>query len=90
MSQDNKVYYVPKDSPVYPNRFDTRIRLRSLTRGLLSPEEVQTYLTNLPDDAANGEFVDFNAIVEDEDQIEDTSAELEVPSDIESSDNGQV
>jgi hypothetical protein len=67
MSQDNKVYYVPKGSPVYPNPFDTRIRLRSLTRGLLSEDEVKNYLDSLPDDSANAEFVDLNAILEGED-----------------------
>ncbi len=67
MNKDNKVYYVPKDSPVYPNRFDTRIRLRSLTRGLLSQTEVTQYLTDLPDDASNAEVRHYSEVVDEAD-----------------------
>jgi hypothetical protein len=67
MNKDNKVYYVPKDSPVYPNRFDTRIRLRSLTRGLLSQTEVTQYLTDLPDDASNAEVRNYSEVVDESD-----------------------
>jgi hypothetical protein len=67
MNKDNKVYYVPKDSPVYPNRFDTRIRLRSLTRGLLSQTEVTQYLTDLPDDASNAEVRNYSEVVDEAD-----------------------
>lgn len=89
MSQDNKVYYVPKGSPVYPNPFDTRIRLRSLTRGLLSADEVKNYLSSLPDDSANAEFVDFNEIVEGEDSAH-SDDDLDVPGNHGSSNNGEV
>lgn len=89
MSQDNKVYYVPKDSPVYPNRFDTRIRLRSLTRGLLSPEEVQNYLNSLPDEAANAEYVDLNNITDEDDSLE-ADETLLAPASFDSSDNGEA
>ncbi len=66
-NKNDKVYYVPTDSPVYPNRFDTRIRLRSLTRGLLSPNEVEKYLSDLPDDASNAEVRNYTEIVDDDD-----------------------
>ena len=64
---DKKVYYVPEDSPVFPNRYDTRVRLRSLTLGILKQEDLDSHLTSLPDESENAEFVEFNSIVEDDD-----------------------
>jgi hypothetical protein len=52
---DPKVYFIPQGSPVAPDRFDTRIRLRSLTRGLIRAEDLEKHLKSLPDDAASGE-----------------------------------
>lgn len=69
---DKKEYYVPKGSPVFPSRFDTRVRLRSLTLGLLNQEELDAHLEALPDESANAEFIDFNSIVEGDD-VEETA-----------------
>lgn len=71
---DKKDYYVPKDSPVFPSRFDTRVRLRSLTLGLLEQEELDAHLEALPDESENADFVDFNSVVEG-DEVEEVSAE---------------
>jgi len=65
----DKVYYVPENSPVYPSRFDTRIRLRSLTRGLLTQTELSDYLTGLPDDASNAEVRNYSEVI---DEVEDS------------------
>lgn len=67
MNKNDKVYYVPENSPVYPSRFDTRIRLRSLTRGLLTQTELSSYLTNLPDDASNAEVRNYSEVIEEAD-----------------------
>jgi len=67
MTKNDKVYYVPENSPVYPSRFDTRIRLRSLTRGLLTQNELSSYLTNLPDDSSNAEVRDYSEVIEEAD-----------------------
>jgi hypothetical protein len=69
MSQDDKVYYVPKDSPVYPNKFDTRVRLRSLTLGLLKYDEIKAHEDQLPDESANAEFRDFNTVIEEDEAV---------------------
>jgi hypothetical protein len=60
---DKPIYYSPANSPVVPDRFDVRIRLRSLTRGLLTHDDVNKYRTNLPDDANNAEFRPFAEII---------------------------
>jgi len=60
---DTSIYYAPKGSPVVPDRFDVRIRLRSLTRGLISHDDVKTYRAELPDDAANADFRPFAEII---------------------------
>ncbi len=59
---DKAIYYNPPNSPVVPDQFDVRIRLRSLTRGLISQEDVKKYRENLPDDAANADFRPFAEI----------------------------
>ncbi len=63
---DKKVYFVPKNSPVYPSVFDTRVRLRSLTLGLIKPGELEKHLEALPDESANADFIEFNAIINNE------------------------
>jgi hypothetical protein len=65
MNKNEKVYYVPENSPVYPSRFDTRIRLRSLTRGLLTQNELSTYLEQLPDDASNAEVRNYSEVIDE-------------------------
>lgn len=72
---DKKEYFVPAGSPVYPDKFDTRVRLRSLTLGLLKPEDVEKHLESLPDEAANADIVDFNSIVENEEAVASASEE---------------
>ena len=62
---NDKVYYVPENSPVYPSRFDTRIRLRSLTRGLFTQVELNDYLAKLPDDASNAEVRNYSEVIDE-------------------------
>lgn len=76
---DKKDYYVPENSPVFPSRFDTRVRLRSLTLGLLKQEELDSHLEALPDESENAEFVDFNSIVEDDDTAAATQEAFSEP-----------
>jgi hypothetical protein len=63
MNKKDKIYYAPENSPVVPHPFDVRIRLRSLTRGLISHDDVKKYRENLPDDAANADFRPFAEII---------------------------
>jgi hypothetical protein len=60
---EKPIYYNPENSPVVPDRFDVRIRLRSLTRGLISQEDVKKYRENLPDDALNADFRPFTEVI---------------------------
>lgn len=76
---EKKHYYVPAGSPVYPNLFDTRVRLRSLTLGLLKPEELEKHLAELPDESANADFVEFNSIVEDSSEEVAEEVAVEAP-----------
>jgi len=59
--------------------FDTRVRLRSLTLGLLKPEDLEKHLASLPDEAGNAEVVDFNSIVDNEEAVASPSEEKKVP-----------
>ncbi len=59
----DKIYYNPAGSPVVPDRFDVRIRLRSLTRGLITHDDVKSYRENLPDEANNADFRPFAEII---------------------------
>jgi hypothetical protein len=61
--KNDKIYYAPEGSPVVPDKFDVRTRLRSLTRGLISHDDVKKYRENLPDDAANADFRPFAEII---------------------------
>ena len=62
----DEIYYNPEGSPVVPAKFDVRVQLRSRSRGLISQEDMKKYLASLPDDAANGVFIDFDAVISDE------------------------
>lgn len=62
----DEIYYNPPGSPVVPSKFDTRVQLRFRSRGLVTADELKKHLTSLPDEAAAGEFVDYEAIVSDE------------------------
>ena len=66
MSQKDSVYFAPEGSPVVPGRFDSRIRRRSLTRGIVTRDELKAHLNNLPDDKAVADFRDYEALVKDE------------------------
>jgi hypothetical protein len=59
---DPKVYFIPEGSPVAPDRFDARIRLRSMTRGMLPTDDLAKHLKNLPDDAAHGDVRDYTEV----------------------------
>lgn len=62
----DEIYYNPEGSPVVPSKYDVRIQLRSRSRGLITPDDLKKYLVALPDDAANGVFIDFDAVVSEE------------------------
>ena len=62
----DEIYYNPEGSPVVPARFDVRVQLRHRSRGLITQQEMKKHLESLPDDANNGVFVDFEAVVGDE------------------------
>jgi hypothetical protein len=66
MSKSDKTYFIPEDSPVRPDPFDVRVRLRHLTRGQITPDDVKNYLQNLPDDAEVAETRNYDALVKDE------------------------
>jgi hypothetical protein len=62
----SSVYYIPAGSPVAPDPFDVRIRLRSLSKGGMQNESLKKYLDSLPDDASNAVVVKFGDLVNDE------------------------
>ncbi len=62
----DEIYTVAPDSPVLPDKFDCRVRRRHLTRGVVSLEDLKVFAKNLPDDAVNAEFRDFEALVKDD------------------------
>jgi|GEM_PF-1495762 len=60
------VYFIPAGSPVAPDPFDVRIRLRSLSKGGMQNEALKKYLDSLPDEANNAVVVKFGDLVNDE------------------------
>ena len=63
MLKKDKNAAFPSTSPVVPDQFDTRIRLRNLSRGVLTQEELAKYQKALPDESANAEFLSFEELV---------------------------
>ena len=63
MSKQDEIYYVPAGSPVGPDKFDTRLRMRNLTRGVITPDEVKKFQTSLPDDTDSAEFRSYDEIL---------------------------
>ena len=58
---------VESESPVVPDLFDVRLRLRYLSLGKINQKQLDKYLSDLPDDAANAERVDYDSVVHEED-----------------------
>ncbi len=65
MAADKKdpVYFAPPGSPVVPASYDTRIRLKSQMRGVLTQADLKKYLESLPDDAANAVVLNYSDVV---------------------------
>ena len=68
----DEVYFAPEGSPVVPHRFDARVRLRSLTRGILTLDDLKKHADSLADESSHGETRSFDALVKDE-SVETTS-----------------
>ena len=66
MAKNDEVYYTPAGSPVIPDRFDVRVRLRHLSKGALSFEEVKKHLSSLPDDSAHADYRNYDSVVREE------------------------
>jgi hypothetical protein len=67
MKKIDHIYQTPKDSPVVPSPFDKRVRLRNLTRGVVSKTEVDAHLKTLPDETSHADFRDYEKLVKSED-----------------------
>lgn len=65
-SPKESVYFIPAGSPVAPDPFDVRIRLRSLSKGGMQDVVLKKYLDSLPDDANNAVVTKFGDLVNDE------------------------
>lgn len=61
-------------SPVVPDLFDVRLRLRNLSLGRITLKQLEKYLADLPDDTANAEFVKYDNIVHGEEEAQPDSA----------------
>jgi hypothetical protein len=66
MTEKDDTYKRPDSSPVLPDAFDCRIRLRSLTRGEITQADLKKYHDALPDDAANADFRDYDQLMSQE------------------------
>ncbi len=76
MKAKDSIYFVPADSPVLPSKYDVRVRLRYLTRGEITLQELKKHKESLPDDTNFAEQRDYEALVTD--QISEGAA-AEVP-----------
>jgi len=74
MAKNDEVYYTPAGSPVLPDQFDVRVRLRSLSKGTLSYADLNKHLANLPDESAYADFRSYDAVTKDEHPEEPTTA----------------
>ncbi len=59
---------------VLVKKFDTRLVERSLAKGLLSSHELQAALQELPDDAANADWVSLESFTQPAGEEEGQSA----------------
>lgn len=66
MAKQEEIYFTHPNSPVLPDKFDVRVRLRHLTRGALTFDDVKKHLAALPDDAAFADFRDYDAVVKED------------------------
>jgi hypothetical protein len=46
-------------------KFDVRVAERNIQRGLLRPEDLERSLKDLPDDAANADYISIESLAED-------------------------
>lgn len=54
------------DSPVVPNLYDVRLRMRNLSRGYVKNDELKKYLTSLPDESENCVVTTFGEVIQKE------------------------
>jgi hypothetical protein len=66
MAKQDSVYFTPEDSPVRPNPFDTRVRMRSLSRALITAAELKKHLQSLPDDTASANYRSLEALLNEQ------------------------
>jgi hypothetical protein len=66
MAKQDAVYFTPEDSPVRPNPFDTRVRLRSLSRALITPAELKKHLQSLPDETHQATYRSLDALLNEQ------------------------
>ncbi|MBS1985218.1 MAG: hypothetical protein JST16_13695 [Bdellovibrionales bacterium] len=66
MKSKDEIYFNPEGSPVVPDKFDVRVQLRHRSRGVITADALKKFLASLPDDAAHGTFIEFDAIISDE------------------------
>ncbi len=71
----NLIYFTPEGSPVAPDKFDTRVRMRNLSKGLITRETLEKHLNALPDDTDAGEYRSFDSIVNEEVAAEETNTD---------------
>lgn len=74
MTKKSDIYFTPEDSPVRPNPFDTRVRLRNLTRGDITQEGVQKFLNGLPDETSHAEIRGYTDVIYEESNESNGSA----------------
>ena len=55
-------------------KMDVRLAERNVTRGVLTPEEMEKNFKKLPDDAANAEWVSLEQLHSQSDERDDNSA----------------
>ena len=63
---DKSVYFIPEGSPVAPDLYDWRVRLRFKSKGVITAQGLKGYIDSLPDEASNAVVLNFNDIVSDE------------------------
>lgn len=49
---------------VHEKKFDVRLQEKNLVRGVLTPKELDSYVSGLPNDAENAEWVSLESLAE--------------------------
>jgi len=68
------IYFIPEGSPVAPDKYDVRVRVRNLSKGLITRDSLEKHLNSLPDDTDQCEFRSFDSIVNEEAPAEGSSS----------------